>query len=323
VLKRRAAPLAAIGAGVIICCQALSACSAVSSAPARTAPGQTALGQTALGQTALGQTALGQTAQGRASKTEQARVVARPRDALAACGQRLERTARGIPAMAIVGASYTAGVGPHNPALSWAVRLARLLRWNAVVYGVSGAGYVHDGGGRWTVSRMLASERLAALDPALVIVQAGHDDAGIPAGTERRGVRQAIGLIRAQAPHARIALITVFTGRTPSHSAAFYRTDAAITAAGIAADRQVIIMDPLTGHWTFQHFHGGLHPTAAGDAWIASKVAAILRAHGVLPAPAIAGKAPVICDDPGGFGRRDSGVKAITVAPAASRNRDA
>ena len=44
--------------------------------------------------------------------------------------------------MAIVGASYTAGIGPDNPAQSWAVRLARLLHWNAVIYGVPGAGYV-------------------------------------------------------------------------------------------------------------------------------------------------------------------------------------
>jgi lysophospholipase L1-like esterase len=296
VLKRKAAPLAAIGAGVIICCLPLSSCSPASSAPGRTAP---------------------------ARKTAQIHVLRPSRDMFAACEQRLERTARGIPAMAIVGASYTAGVGPSNPALSWAVGLARLLRWNAVVYGVSGAGYVHAGGGQWTVSRMLASERLPALDPALVIVQAGHDDAGIPAAAERRGVRQAIGLIRAQAPHARIALITVFTGRSPSHSAALYRTDRAITAAGIAAGRQVIIMDPLTGHWMFQHFHGGLHPTAAGDAWIAGQVAAILRAHGVLPAPATAGNAPVICDDPGGRGQHDRGVKAITAAPPVLRDRDA
>ena len=37
---------------------------------------------------------------------------------------------------AIVGASYTAGVGPDNPVQSWAVRLAQELRWNAVVYAI-------------------------------------------------------------------------------------------------------------------------------------------------------------------------------------------
>lgn len=221
---------------------------------------------------------------------------------LAACEQRLERARRGAPTMAIVGASYTAGVGPGSPALSWAVQLARMLRWNAVIDGVSGAGYVRAGaGGQGTVARMLARERLAALDPALVIVQAGHDDAGVPPRIERQRVRQAIALIRAEAPHALIALLTVFTGRLPSHSPALYRTNDAIVTAGIAADHQVIIMDPLDGRWRFQHAGGGLHPTAAGDTWIARKAAAILRAHGMLPAAAT-GSAPVICDAAVGVG---------------------
>ncbi len=215
--------------------------------------------------------------------------------------------------MAIVGASYTAGVGPHDPELSWAVQLARTLRWNAVVYGVSGAGYVHAGpGGQGPVARLLAREHLAALDPALVIIQAGHDDAGVPPRVEQLRVRQTIALIRAEAPHARIALVTVFTGRSPAHLAALSRVDDAIVSAG----RGTIIMDPLAGRWNYQHFDGGLHPTAAGDAWIARKVAAVLRAHGVLPAPDT-GTAPLICDAAAGVGRHDGGA-AITAAATAA-----
>ena len=45
-----------------------------------------------------------------------------------------------MPVVAIVGASFTAGVGAEDPAGSWAVLLARQLRWNAFVYGVPGAG---------------------------------------------------------------------------------------------------------------------------------------------------------------------------------------
>ncbi len=60
------------------------------------------------------------------------------RDQFSACEQRIERVPGRVPAMAIVGASYTAGVGPDNPALSWAADLARNLRWDAVIDGVSG-----------------------------------------------------------------------------------------------------------------------------------------------------------------------------------------
>ena len=59
---------------------------------------------------------------------------------LAACEARIMRQPGRLPTIAIVGASYTAGTGPDNPLLSWAVVLARLLHWNAVIDGVPGAG---------------------------------------------------------------------------------------------------------------------------------------------------------------------------------------
>jgi lysophospholipase L1-like esterase len=217
-----------------------------------------------------------------------------PGDPLAACEQKLESGDRHrVPVLAIVGASFTAGVGPGNAGESWAVLLARRLHWDAVVYGDPGAGYVRTGAGRkGPVAGELTRLDLRALAPALVIVQAGHDDIGVPPRLEERRVTQVIALIRAEAPRTRIGLLSVFPGR--SRSAAAYRTDRAIVTAGIAADRNVIIMDPLAQGWTFPHVRDGLHPTAAGDAWIAGQVAGILRARGVLPAPMRRGA--VICD---------------------------
>jgi acyl-CoA thioesterase I len=227
-----------------------------------------------------------------AHRAEKTRVVA-SRDGLAGCEQRLERTPRRAPVLAVVGASYTAGVGPGSPALSWAVQLARMLHWNAVIDGVPGAGYARTGtGGQGPMLRMLAREDLRALGPALVIVQAGHDDIGVWPRAELRKVEQAIAFIRAAAPKARIGLLTVFTAGPPSPSAV--RTDHAIVAAAAAADRHAIVMDPLTGRWAFQHYHNGLHPTTAGDAWIAGRVAGILRSRDVHAAPP--GGALVICD---------------------------
>jgi acyl-CoA thioesterase I len=53
---------------------------------------------------------------------------------------------------------------------------------------------------------------LSALKPSLIIVQAGHDDIGVPPELERRRVEQAIALIRAEAPRARIALLPCSPG---------------------------------------------------------------------------------------------------------------
>lgn len=208
------------------------------------------------------------------------------RDPLAGCERNINHA---LPTLAIVGASFTAGVGPGHPDKAWSVLLARQLHWNAVVYGDPGAGYVRAGVRRkGPVAAEITRIDLGPLKPELVIVQAGHDDIGVPPRLEERRVEQAIDLIRAEAPRARIALLTVFAGR--SRSAAAYRTaertDRAIVAGGRAADRGVIIMDPLLGGWTFPRSRDGLHPSAAGSAWIASKVARILHEHGILAAPA-------------------------------------
>jgi lysophospholipase L1-like esterase len=220
------------------------------------------------------------------------------RDQFAGCEQQIELAPRHRPTVAIVGASYTAGVGPDNPMLSWAVDLARELRWNAVIYGLPGAGYVRTGSDDLgPMARMLSDERLSGLSPALVLVQAGYDDGKVPVGIEGEQVRRTIELIRAEAPQAKIGLITVFTSPARPIPARFYRIDSAIVTAAKAVDPDAIIMDPLTGQWKYQHADDGLHPTAAGDAWIARKVEAMLRAHGVDSRPATTGAAaPVICD---------------------------
>jgi lysophospholipase L1-like esterase len=221
-----------------------------------------------------------------------------PGTASAACEQRLEPARRSVPVAVIVGASFTAGVGPGNPGRSWAVLLARMLHWDAIVHGVPGAGYVRAGAGhQGPVARELARADLRTLAPALVIVQAGHDDIGVPSGLERRRVEQAVAMIRAEAPRARIALLTVFTGRSRSPAARrrARATDRAIVTAGTAADPHAIIMDPLAAGWEFPRSHDGLHPTVEGSERIARTVAGILRRDDVLAARAGA-PAPVICD---------------------------
>jgi len=236
---------------------------------------------------------------------------------LATCEHRLEHARRhAARTLAVVGASFTAGVGPGVASQSWAVLLAHMLLWDAVVEGVSGAGYVRAGfGGQGPVATELARIGLRALAPSLVIIQAGHDDIGVPVRAEQQRVRQAIALIRAQAPHARIALITVFATRHGRFArqyaaAAAYRSDHAIVAA--AADHDVIIMDPLAARWAFARSHGGLHPTMGGSEWIARKVAWVLRSHGIAAAAgSLAAGTPVVCDSgtspeqrPAGHSRR-------------------
>jgi len=214
---------------------------------------------------------------------------------LPGCEQRLESSqAHGVPRMAVVGASFTAGVG-SSPARSWAAQLARQLHWNAVIYGVPGAGYVRAGLGHGgPMINEVARAGLRGLSPSLIIVQAGHDDIGVPAAAERQQVTHTLDAIRSQAPAARIVVLTVFAGQAPPPAA--YRTDQAIITAARSADQAAIIVDPLTGKWAFPHVSDGLHPSPAGASWIAHQVATALRSHGIPSGPA--SHDPVICHHP-------------------------
>jgi lysophospholipase L1-like esterase len=283
----------AVGATAIACCLALLIWSLAAPAAPAVPAAAGALAAGAAAGPAPGARTLGTQARNRAAASG---------NALAACELRLDRAPNGLPVMAVAGASFTAGTGPGDAALSWAVLLARTLGWNAVVDGVPGAGYVSAGSSRrGPVGQLLAREDLRALDPRLVVVQAGHDDSGVPASLERQRVGQVIDMIRAAAPRARIALLTVFAPQS-GPTAALSLVNDVIIAAARAADPHVIVMNPLGGGWRFQRAaHGGLHPSAAGDAWIAAKVAATLRAHGVAPA---AGRGAVICDSGAGRGPR-------------------
>jgi lysophospholipase L1-like esterase len=284
---------ALVGCCVAVAALAVASCSQQATAHAGAAAGQTAVASTGPAGTAGAKGYSGRT--GHPARVDRIRVLA-VGDRFDGCEQRIESGPGDTPALAIVGASYTAGVGPDSAELSWAADFARELRWNAVIYGVPGAGFVVTGtGGLGPMRRMLEVERLPRLAPSLVIVQAGHDDGGVPARVERRAVLRAIGLIRVEAPRAQIALLTVFSLPSGPVSPSLYRADRVIVTAARDADPRVIVMDPLTGHWKFSHAHDGLHPTAAGDAWIARKVALILLAHGVLAAPSTV-TSPVICD---------------------------
>ena len=87
-----------------------------------------------------------------------------------------------MPALAIVGASFTTGVGPGNPGLSWAAVLARGCTGTPSYTGTRCGLRASRVGRKGPVAAEIARLDLRALAPALVIVQAGHDDIGVPLG---------------------------------------------------------------------------------------------------------------------------------------------
>jgi lysophospholipase L1-like esterase len=195
------------------------------------------------------------------------------------------------PLLVTLGASFTAGVGAGRPGQGWAVRLAELIGWQAVTIGVPGAGYAAPGLGRLgPLPREVTRARLSALHPSLVIVQAGHDDLQVPAAREAALVARLVRLLRAEAPAARLAFVTVFSRPGPAGTVLTdeLSTDAAIVSAIRAADARAIVMDPLRSRWRFPRAGGGtgLHPSSSGHLVIAERVAQALARAGVTPSAA-------------------------------------
>ena len=187
------------------------------------------------------------------------------------------------PTVAVVGASFAAGVGAGSPQHAWPADLGRLLHWRVVVSADPGAGFVSRGDhGRGPFDRLTSALDLPRLDPGLVIVQGGHDDIGLPLPVIAQRVRELIDTIHQQAPGARIGVLSVFCDQQGPTRAA-RDTDETIVTAARHADPSVLVFDPLAGHWQFPRIHDHLHPTPAGHQDIAERVAQGLAKAGIGP----------------------------------------
>ena len=190
---------------------------------------------------------------------------------------------QGPPLMAVVGASFTAGVGAERPEDGWAHLVAQQLGWRAEVDGVSGSGFLAPGAdGLGPMDRQLDRLDLPGTRPSLVIIQSGHNDVGQADAQLVSSVEAAVHQVHDIDPAARVALMTVFTtGQTPDPASA--ATDAVIVRSARAADPRVIILDPLAEAWHFPTIGDGLHPNEEGHRWIAQRAAMELWSAGVQP----------------------------------------
>jgi acyl-CoA thioesterase-1 len=181
------------------------------------------------------------------------------------------------PLLVVIGASISAAVGAGSRRNGWPEVLARALDWRLVVSADPGAGYVNAGlGHRGPFARLAAKVDLRGLNPAVVIVQGGHDDIGTPPAVVAQRVTQLIQQVRAASPESKVDILTVFsTGDHPSPAA--IATDTAIVTAARRADPEITVFDPLTEHWRFPRIRDRLHPTPAGHRWIADQLIHTMR----------------------------------------------
>jgi acyl-CoA thioesterase I len=185
------------------------------------------------------------------------------------------------PLLAVVGASFSAGVGAGQPDRAWPEDLARIMHWRLALSADPGAGYLNPGAGdRGPFARLAARLHLARIDPDTIIIQGGHDDIGRPLPLIRTQVESLIATIHRECPRSRLAVLTVFPRGKPN--AATVATDQTIVAAARQADPAILVFDPITSHWQFPRIGDQLHPTPAGHEWIAHRLARGLHAGGSL-----------------------------------------
>ncbi|MHB1486819.1 MAG: SGNH/GDSL hydrolase family protein [Acidimicrobiales bacterium] len=189
------------------------------------------------------------------------------------------------PLLAVVGASFSAGVGAHRVQASWPEDLARALRWRLVVSADPGAGYVNRGvRDLGPFANLAAQLHLGRREPTVVIIQGGHNDIRQPPALVSRRVESLVRAIQHQSPEAKVCVLTVFTATNHS-SAAAWVTDRAIVAGARSADPGVMVLDPLASHWSFPRTPDNLHPSPAGHRWIAQRIDIALHQRGAVPRP--------------------------------------
>lgn len=187
------------------------------------------------------------------------------------------RAPAGMPLLAVIGASFAAGVGSDGPHEGWPYQVGRIEGWRVVVSADPGAGFVNPGiGHHGPFSRLAGRLGLARLNPSIVIVQGGYNDVGRPPAAVAAQVTALVDTIRRSAPRARLGLISVFSLRAgPTRTAV--ALDHTIIGAARRADPSVVVFDPLAEHWVFPRIADDLHPSPAGHVWIATRIAQGLR----------------------------------------------
>lgn len=184
------------------------------------------------------------------------------------------------PLALVVGASISAGVGATGPRSAWPYLLAAEMGWRVDVHAVSGVGYVRKGlKGAGPLIQELRMPGALVRHPSVVILQAGHDDAKEPPKALESAVANTIRLVNHKAPGAILILVTVFPGgvATPAEQS----TNSIIISTARRVDVHAIVINPIAQRWHYRTIKDHLHPTDAGDRWIAGRIARDLAANGI------------------------------------------
>jgi lysophospholipase L1-like esterase len=200
------------------------------------------------------------------------------------------------PEVLVFGDSWTYGSAATVPTEGYAYRLARLIPGDTVVRGVRGSGYQKPGlDGPDFLTRVAALEEW--IDPDLIILQGSINDRRSDAAAYPAAVNAVWDAMTAKYPDVPIVILGPAPHELPV-GASTARIDRDL--ADLAAARGWWYISPVQERWITDENYlrlidvgiGRRHPSDAGHAYLAEKVAAALERFSTAPVTAADGAKP-------------------------------
>ena len=200
------------------------------------------------------------------------------------------------PEVLVFGDSWTYGSAATVPTDGYAYRLARLIPGDTVVRGVRGSGYQKPGlDGPDFLTRVAGLEQW--IDPDLIILQGSINDRRSDAAAYPAAVNAVWDAMTAKYPDVPIVILGPAPHELPV-GASTARIDRDL--AELAAARGWWYISPVRERWITDENYlrlidvgvGRKHPSDAGHAYLAEKVAAALERFSTAPVTAADGAKP-------------------------------
>jgi lysophospholipase L1-like esterase len=193
------------------------------------------------------------------------------------------------PVVMILGDSYTAGLPNVAPEQTFAADTARRLKWQLIIAGHYGSGFVTPGRTGKTFAALFSEQLGWRPAPDMIVVSGGHNDWPRSYDQVKGAARQLLTAIKSRWPASRLVLMGPLWGSDPPPRGLQVR-DALQEVAG---ELHVPFIDPLAEQWITGDIHSGIgnapayirrdgtHPNPAGNRYFADRFVTDLRKLGL------------------------------------------
>lgn len=193
------------------------------------------------------------------------------------------------PVVMILGDSYTAGLPDVAPEQTFAADAARRLKWQLIIAGHYGSGFVSPGRSHQTFATLFNEQLAWRPAPDMIVVSGGHNDWPHSYDQVTTAARQLLTAIQHRWPSSRLVVMGPLWGSDPPPKGLQVRD----AVQDVAGRLRLPFIDPLAEQWITGDIHSGIgnapvyirrdgtHPTPAGNRYFADRFVTDLRKLGL------------------------------------------